>query len=209
MRYHQLLVERIINLHTSEEKMKYADKIWNMLQRSYKKIGGFKSANSAEELANDPGYWKVVRRGNHITALGVYKKVPNTNNFKMIASATETEPNLEGGYKATAQGKKDYHMLKNDDIKTKRAWTEVSGPAEKLMLKAGAKPINNKYAEFLTGKKILDLNPDRYHYTRLIQGEPHEKIIVGFVELSPIGREKLIKLGFDLKHLPDNISSKI
>jgi hypothetical protein len=209
MRYHQLLVERIINLHTPEEKMKYADKIWDMLQRSYKKIGGFKSANSAEELANDLGYWKLVRRGNHITALGVYKQVPNTDNFKMIASATETEPNPEGDYKATEQGIKDYNMLKNADIKTKRAWAEVSGPAEKLMLRAGAKPIDNKYAEFLTGKKILELNSDGYHYTRLIQGEPHEKIIVGFVHLSPQGKEKLTSLGFDLKNLPDNISSKI
>jgi hypothetical protein len=209
MRYHQLLVEKILNLHTPEEKIKYADKIWTMLQRSYKKIGGFKSANSAEELANDPGYWKVVRRGNHITALGVYKQVPNTDNFKMIASATETELNPEGKYKATTQGLKDYNMLKKDDIKTKRAWAEVSGPAEKLMLKAGAKPIDNKYAEFLTGKKILDLNPDGYHYTRLIQGEPHEKIIVGFVKLSSNGKEKLANLGFDLKHLPDNIASKI
>jgi len=209
MRYHQLLVEKVLNLHTPEQKMKYADKIWDMLQRSYKKIGGFKSANSAEELANDLGYWKVVRRGDHITALGVYKQVSNTDNFKMIASATETELNPEGEYKATAQGLKDYNMLKKDDIKTKRAWAEVSGPAEKLMLKAGAKPIDNKYAEFLTGKKILDLNPDGYHYTRLIQGEPHEKIIVGFVKLSPNGKEKLSNLGFDLKHLPDNIVSKI
>jgi len=209
MRYHQLLIERIVNLHTSEEKMKYADKIWDMLQRSYKKMGGFKSANSAKELANDSGYWKLVRRGSHITALKIYKKVPNTNNFKMVAMATETEPDPEGAYKATERGKKDYNMLKNDDINTKRSWAEVSGPAEKLMLRAGAKPIDNKYAEFLTGKKILDLNTDGYHYTRLIQGEPHEKIIVGFVDLSPIGREKLIKLGFDLKHLPDNIASKI
>jgi hypothetical protein len=77
------------------------------------------------------------------------------------------------------------------------------------MLRSGAKPIDNKYAEFLTGKKILDLNPDGYHYTRLIQGEPHEKIIVGFVHLSPQGKEKLVSLGFDLKNLPDNISSKI
>jgi len=209
MRYHQLLVEKVLNLHTPEQKMKYADKIWDMLQRSYKKIGGFKSANSAEELANDLGYWKVVRSGDHITALGVYKQVSNTDNFKMIASATETELNPEGEYKATAQGLKDYNMLKKDDIKTKRAWAEVSGPAEKLMLKAGAKPIDNKYAEILTGKKILDLNPDGYHYTRLIQGEPHEKIIVGFVKLSPNGKEKLSNLGFDLKHLPDNIVSKI
>ena len=209
MRYHQLLVEKVLNLHTPKEKMKYADKIWTMLQHSYKKIGGFKSANSAEELANDSGYWKLVRRGNHITALEIYKKVPNTDNFKMVAMATETEPNSAGGYKATEQGIKDYNMLKNADIKTKRAWAEVSGPAEKLMLRAGAKPIDNKYAEFLTGKKILELNPDGYHYTRLIQGELHEKIIVGFVKLSPQGKEKLAGLGFDLKHLPDNIASKI
>jgi hypothetical protein len=186
--------------------MPYANQVWDMLQRSYKKIGGFKSANSPEELVNDSGYWKLIRRGSHITALGVYKRVPNTDNFKMIAHASETYLNPEtGDYKATTQGLKDYHMLKNDDIKTNRAWAEVSGPAEKIMLRSGAKPIDNKYAEFLTGKKILDLNPDGYHYTRLIQGEPHEKIIVGFIKLSPIGREKLINMGIELKNLPNNI----
>jgi hypothetical protein len=206
MRYYQFLIEKVINLHSANEKMPYANQVWDMLQRSYKKIGGFKSANSPEELVNDSGYWKLIRRGDHITALGVYKKVPNTGNFKMIAHASETYLNPEtGDYKATTQGLKDYHMLKNDDIKTNRAWAEVSGPAEKIMLKSGAKPIDNKYAEFLTGKKILELNPDGYHYTRLIQGEPHEKIIVGFVKLSPIGKEKLINMGIELKNLPNNI----
>jgi hypothetical protein len=210
MRYHEFLIERVVNLHSTDEKMAYADQVWDMLQRSYKKIGGFKSAGSPEELANDSGYWKLVRRGDKITALGVYKKSPKTKNFKLIASATETELNPETGeYKATPQGLKDYNMVKTADIKTKRSWAEVSGPAEKVMIRSGAIPISSKYAEFLTGKKILDYNPDGNHYTRLIQGEPHEKIIMGFVNLSPEGKKELIQRGFDINELPPNIAADI
>jgi hypothetical protein len=206
MRYHEFLIERVVNLHSTDEKMAYADQVWDMLQRSYKKAGGFKSAGSPEELANEPGYWKLVHRGDKITALGVYKKSSRTKNFKMIASATETELNPETGeYKATPQGLKDYHMVKSSDIKTKRSWAEVSGASEKIMLRSGATPISNKYAEFLTGKKIVDFNPDGYHYTRLIQGEPHEKIMVGFIDLSPEGAEELSNRGVSLKELPPNI----
>lgn len=206
MRYREFLIERVVNLHSTDEKMAYADEVWDMLQRSYKKIGGFKSAGSPEELANDAGYWKLVRRGDKITAVGVYKKSPKTKNFKMIASATETELNPDTGeYKATAQGLRDYNMVKSSDIKTQRSWAEVSGPAEKIMMRSGATPIDNKYAEFLTGKKIVDLNPDGYHYTRLIQGEPHEKVIVGFINLSPEGAEELSRRGINLQELPSNI----
>ena len=30
-------------------------------------------------------------------------------------------------------------------------------------------------------KKILSKNPDGYHYTRMIAGEPHEKMIIGTI----------------------------
>lgn len=207
MRYKEFLIERIVNLHTVDEKMSYADKVWDMLQRSYRKIGGFKSASSPEELANEPGYWKLVRRGDKITAFGIYKKSPITNNYKIIASATETELDpTTGEYKATQQGLKDYNKVKSEDIKTKRSWAEVSGPAEKIMLRAGAKPISNKFAELLTGKKIIDYNSDGYHYTRLIQGKPHEKVIVGAINLSPIGLELIKNHGINLQELPVNIT---
>lgn len=206
MRYREFLIERVLNLHTPEEKMPYAEEVWDMLQRSYKKIGGFKSAASLEELVNEPGYWKIVRRGDKITAVNIYKKSPKTKTFKVIASATATDFDPEKDrYKATAQGLSDYEMIKKGDIKMKRSWAEVSGPAEILMKRGGAAPIPNKYAEFLTGKKIVDLSPDGNHYTRLIHGEPHEKIIYGFVKLSDQGREELLAKGIDLKDLPPNI----
>lgn len=206
MRYKEFLIERVINLHTIEDKIKYAEPVWDMLERSYKKIGGFKSASSVEELANDPGYWKIVRRGDRITAVTIYKKVPKTKNYKLVASATETVFDPESGnYRTTPQGLSDFKMIRTSDIKTKRSWAEVSGAAEHLLLKAGGKPISNEYAEFLTGKKVLELNDDGYHYTRLIQGEPYEKIIVGFVNLSDDAKTELEARGFDLKKLPDNI----
>jgi hypothetical protein len=199
----EFLAERVINLWTPEQKAKYADVVWDMLDRSYQKMGGFKSAANVEELIDTPGLWKLVQRGDTITALGIYKPSEKTKNMKSIATATETEIDPEKNiYVATTQGKKDLIMLKSEDIRLNRSWVEVSGPAEKFMLKLGAQNVPNKFAEFLTGKKILELNPDGVHYTRLIQGEPHEKMIVGFANLSPEGLAALSKMGLDPKEFP-------
>jgi hypothetical protein len=206
MKSTEFLTERILNLWSPEQKAKYADVVWDTLNRSYQKVGGFKSAANIEELIDTPGLWKLVQRGDTITALGIYKPVEKTNNMKSIAAATETELDPEKNiYVATAQGKKDLMMIKSEDIRLNRSWVEVSGPAEKLMLKMGAKPVPNKFAEFLTGKKVLDLNSDGFHYTRLIQGEPHEKLIAGFINLSPEGEAQLRGMGLDPKEIPGNI----
>lgn len=180
-----------------------------MLQKSYKKVGGFKSAIDADELVRTPGYWKVVVRNGDITTVSLYKRVGNTDNFKVYASASDTDYNPEtDSYKASARGIKDYVMVKDADIKTGRAWAEVSGPTERIMARSGATPISNRFASFLTGKEILELNPDGYHYTRLIQGKPHEKMLYGFVKLSAEGREALSNHGISIHELPKNVSVK-
>lgn len=203
MKSTEFLIERVVNLWTPEQKAVYADKVWAMLNKSYQKMGGFKSAANVEELIDTPGLWKMVKRGDTITAVGIYKPSEKTKNLKSIAIATDTVYDDEKKrYIPTMQGRKDLDLIKGADIKLNRAWVEVSGPAERLMVNAGAKPLPNKYAEFLTGKTILELNPDGVHYTRLIQGEPHEKMIVGFVDLSPAGIEKLVSMGLDPKEFP-------
>ena len=203
MRAKELLTERILNLHTPEERAKYADQVWDLLQKAYQKAGGFKSAVNKEELINNPGYWKVVKRGDNITAVNLYRKIPQTNTFKIYASGSQAEldPDTQEYY-ATHQGKRDYINIKKADVTQKRSWSEVSGAPEMFAKRLGAKPIPNKFAAYLTGKEILELNPDGYHYTRLIQGEPHEKAMYGFVGLTP-DQEKALKINnLDIHDLP-------
>jgi hypothetical protein len=203
MRASEFLTERVLNLHTPDQKAQYADEVWDMLQKSYAKMGGFKSASSKEELIDIPGYWKVVKRGPELTAVNLYRQTPKTKNFKVYASAAQTTKDLATDkYKATPQGLQDYLMVKKADEKMKRSWAEVSGPAEKLAQSINTKPIPNKFAEYLTGKEILSLNPDGYHYTRLIQGELHEKIIYGFIDLTPEQEKALENKGLDIQDLP-------
>jgi hypothetical protein len=193
MKINDILLERVYNAFTSTDKMKYADQVWAVLQQAYSKLrGGFGTASSLEELIEKSGLWKVVVRDGKVSAVNIYK---DQHGRKSIASGTDGTP----------QGKKDFMMIKNEDVKFNRAWVEVSDATEKILARMGAKPIPSKFAGPLTGKEILDYNSDGYHYTRLIAGDPHEKIIYGIVNLDPKLEEKLRNVGISTHELPDNI----
>ena len=192
MNIKELLVERVINAFDQPIKNKYADQVWDIMQTSYQNLpGGFGTASSIEELIDKSGLWKLVVRDGTVTAANIYK---DQNGRKSIASGTN----------GTTQGKKDYFMIKTADVKLNRSWGEVSGPAERVMNKLGAKPIPNKFAAMLTGKEILEFNPDGFHYTRLIAGDPHEKIIYGTVNASPELVATMAAQGITLHDLSSN-----
>ena len=195
MRLHEFLAERILNLFTVADKQKYIDQVWDLLQTSYVNVGGFKSSPNKENLINTTGLWKLVRRGDEgITAVNIYK---DQHGRKSVASGTN----------GTIQGKKDYILLKDADMRYHRAWVEASGPVERILEKR-CEAIPNKYAAFLTGKEIISIDPDGYHYTRMIMGEPHVKKLFGFVELSPNSVKKLADFGIIVHELPKNFIVK-
>lgn len=183
------ITEHFVNLNTPAEKEPYKDQVWDILQTSYAKVGGFKSAVSVDELVNTPGLWKLSRRNGKIVAVNLYR---DAHGRKSIASGTD----------GSIEGKQDYFAIKNDDNTFKRAWAEVSGPVERMLANSGVMQIPNKFASVLTGKEILDLDPDGVHYTRLIQGEPHKKIMFGFVKMTPELKQKLDTAGIALHDLP-------
>lgn len=195
MRIKDLLTERVVNLFDPEDKAKYADRVWDMLQVAYEPVGGFGSAANVEELIDTPGLWKLVVRDGEITALTLYK---DAHGRKAIASATNRQKS----------GSKDYKMIRQADHELSRSWAEVSDKPEILFQKMGAHPIPNKFAHILTGKHILDYNDDGYHYTRLIAGHPHEKIIYGTVQLSADMLQKIQDAGIELHELPSNMQKK-
>lgn len=167
MRYLQLL-ERVKNFdhHDVELRQKYAYQVWHMLQHAYKEIGGFLSAANAQELVETAGLWKLQLRGDHVSAVVIYKA---QHGRKLIGAATD----------GTSEGKNDLMMILKEDKSLRRSWAEVSGKMEGVYRKLGAEPIPNTRAHELTGKRILNLDEDGVHYTRLIAGHPHVKALYG------------------------------
>jgi hypothetical protein len=192
MKSSEFLIERVVNLANDESKEKYSAEVWDILTNSYKSIGGFKSARTPEDLIAKSGLWKLITRDGKVTAAFIYR---DQFGRKAIAMGTDGTP----------QGKRDFAMIKDEDVKRERAWSEVSGAMEHIMKKAGAKPIPNKFATALSGKDIISYNPDGFHYTRDIQGHPHEKIIYGVVHLGPEEIQRFEAHGIDLHALPANI----
>lgn len=164
----QPLKEAYVNLWTSEKKKEYSKLIWTMIQKAYEYCGGFKGAKDEQDLIDDSSLWKLVRKGGKVVAFAIYK---DKNGRKCLGVGTD----------GSKEGKEALFKILQEDIKMNRAWSEVSGAAEHLIIKFGSIPIPNKYAEQILKKPILNLNQDGFHYTREIGGEPVEKMIVGKV----------------------------
>jgi len=167
-KYGEFINEHFVNVYDKADMIKYAKEIWDMLIASYANVpGGFLSATSPEHLAKKLGFMKLIRRDGKIVAGHLYK---DKHGRKAIALFTDGTP----------LGKKEIRGLLSDDMRLGRAWLEVSGAAEHIIAKSGEKPVPNTRAAELTGKEIISLNPDGVHYTRLIGGFEHEKIIFGY-----------------------------
>ena len=164
-----LLAERYITLISKDQRKPYLPLIWDMLQKAYANIGGFKSTDSPEGLLDETSLWKLVRKNNKIVAVSIYS---DKLGRKTIGAATD----------GSEEGKAALKQIWIDDIKQNRSWAEVSGAAKHIKKKLGISAIPNKYAAEILQKPIISLNPDGYHYTRTIAGEHHEKLLVGKIE---------------------------
>lgn len=163
-----ILNERFINLFNKSEKEKYFHEIKNLIIETYSYIGGYNG--KIEDFLNDNYFWKLVRKNDKIVAGRIYK---DRLGRKSICSFTD----------GTHIGKIGLKSIIIEDLKLGRAWVEVSGKMENLYkysLKATPLPHSIiKIIMDLMGKKVIDWNPDGYHYTRLIKGVPITKVIYG------------------------------
>jgi len=166
IKLNKLLTESYVNVFTREEKEPYAKEVWDILQRSYAKIGGFKGSPDVDDLIDDSWLWKMNRKNGKIISVRIYK---DKLGRKSIAAGSD----------GSDAGKASLFKTLQDDIKLERFWGEASGKMlHILMNKLNAQPVPNEFAAKILGKKILKLHSDGYTYTRLIAGEPHDKIIL-------------------------------
>ena len=163
----------------TDMKEKYGKQVWQMLVKAYSYLdGGLLGGNTWEEFKKnymddeEIKMWKMVRRGNTITAARLYKG--HLGGRKSICAASD----------GTDQGKADLFKLYIEDYKLKdrNAWCEVSSKAFTQAIKAGALIYPAELADRILKKDAGTCKPckDRFFYTRKIKGALHTKCIVGF-----------------------------
>lgn len=174
------ITEHFINIFPNislEEKQKYAKQVWDILKKSYAYIDGLAGCKNYDDFYNKfvldkdnkQLFWKLVKRGNTITAIKIYSL--SRGGRKSVAS----------GCIDTEQGKNDLNKIIEEDMKLKDrgALAECSGHALGKYLNMGYIIIPNTMAKLLLHKQV-ELLPDGYFYNRDIEGKTHTKLIVGY-----------------------------
>jgi len=187
MRARELLTERYFNAFKPEDKKKYAQEIWDMLQRSYAPIGGIHGSgfNSIDDMVNANHMIKVgIRNGKPVMA-AIYKNKDGAR--KKVAMGTD--------------GSDEGIALARDSLKaeftTGRAYGEISGPVMGAVKKMIAPEILSTFlvpaseVSAMINKEITPgAGPDmrtmgendpynQFYYQRNIGGEMHTKVAYG------------------------------
>ncbi len=184
------LNEHVVNAPPKDiqTKIKYADQVWDMLQSSYKKIGGLKGNgfSSKEEMIESIPFWKMVRKNGKIIAVRMYK---DKFGRKSVA----------GGTDGSREGLEAFRMLSDDDLDQNRAFAEVSGPVLAFIVKNNQN-IKSKCIPYAKVEKMFaEQNEDirrpqsndpemlkhpelkDFFYQRFIGSSYHTKLMIGTV----------------------------
>ena len=165
-----LICEHFLNAFNKEDMRKYADEVWDILQKAYAYCGGMAGMDSVEQLIDETDMWKMVRKNGKIVAVNTYS---NKRSGRKICY---------GGQDGSEEGKIALKKILEEDfrLKDRQSWAEVSGPMEVTALKQGAMPIPAYIAKLIMKDKTFDnIHKDGFHYTRMIGSEPHTKLMVG------------------------------
>jgi len=170
--FEEVLNEKIINLYNKDEKEKYADSIYDLLQKSYAKIGGIKGSGfeNSQRMIDKVYLWKIYKKGNKILAGIMYKDKGIRKGVAVFTNQTK-------------EGIVTLKKLLREDFE--RSIIEISGPLYKFIQK-NFKDLLEKYkipckeAEKILKEKLEC--EDDYFYIRDINGNKLRKVLVGTIK---------------------------
>lgn len=175
MKYEHLVLWETLHTETvncSAERAYLADEIFTMLQNAYQNVQGGLHFSSADELVSKTAVWKVIYYQENIVGVVIYKA---KRGLKMVALALSNK--LDRSLRKHTKTMLSY-LFK---VTFNNTWMEVSESAERFIVtNGGAKYfISNQYAQKLTGKEIITICADGYHYQRVVNGVLKTKVMVG------------------------------
>lgn len=144
------LDERFINLFKDdvEKRKEYADEVWDILQASYSGIGGLKGNGfkNKQDIIDNMPFWKIATVNGKIVTVAMYKDKGGRKRVVM-------------GAKKTPEAKAKVVDMMLSDLKMKRSWGEMSGPAWGFLKKSVPKDL--LMAALIPVKQVQKLQPGK------------------------------------------------
>jgi len=178
---------------TIANKIKWADRVWDMLQRAYEDIGGIKGSGfrDKKDMIENIPFWKIFHKGEELIAVVLYK---DARGRKLVAIGTNRSP----------QSKKILSNLFKETLKV--SYGEYSGKLLSSIVKnvtyEKLEPylLDPLYVKKLLDKEIYPPDPEKltisdletynkypklhkYFYMRDFNGKSYLKICLGTPEL--------------------------
>lgn len=136
---------------TRDQRLKYVDQVWDILQASYKDIGGIKGSGfkDKEDMVKTIAFWKIFTRAEKVIAVAMYK---DKSGRKGVAYGSD----------GSDDSKKVMASIFSADLD--KSYSELSGRALGFVLKSVDPSVIQpffmpveKVKETLAGKKIIEL----------------------------------------------------
>lgn len=185
--------KNFVGADSIEDRKVWADRVWDLLQKTYEKIGGIKGSGfaSVEDMVNNIPFWKIFTRGEKVLVALFYKEKAGR---KIVALGTDGSPEAKtiltnvivNGLKV-AWGEKSkavlIYMMSNIGINALRPFLLTPEEAAKLL---GVETMRLTPAiieqlskhDLLVYKRYEDDLKD-YFYVRNIHGEYFLKVAIG------------------------------
>mgnify|MGYP007070229568 CR=1 FL=1 len=170
--FEQFLNESYKNIFDEENKKKYAQQVWDLLQVSYDKIGGLKGSgfSSINDMIKSFPMWKLNIINGKVILAALYK---DKNGRKFCAGGTD------GSY----EGKSKFRDFIKAELSLGRAWGEISGPLLRLCQKHYPELLNKTLIPAEEIKKIsrkpIEITSPTSYKRKLGNGDEEEKVAFG------------------------------
>ncbi len=154
------------------DKRLIVDEVYSLLEVSYASVKGGLHFGSRDALILSTDIWKLIYLEETLVGVVIYKA---KRGLKMVAMA------ISHTFERRVRRYTKRLLAYMFRVTFTKSWMEVSEAAERFILQNGGERylIPNTQASKITGKEILSLCDDGYHYTREINGVIKTKVMVG------------------------------
>ena len=161
------------NITTMFEKSFIADEVFQVLTDSYKNVKGGLHFKNVDELILKTSSWQLIYFEERVVGAIIYKA---KKGLKLVALGVSTfvPKNVRENVK------KLLALTLKESFR--KVWMEVSEGFEKFVLNIGGDKfmVKNRFASTLTGKTIIKLGDNGFHYSReVVDGVIKSKVIIG------------------------------